>query len=215
MTSLEVYAVNSASGTLTTAAKFVTVNGGTDQKNTTKIGTSTGYGEVVVLGTTSAWGAAGSIGSPSGNGALWDVTTLEGNQIIAGNWTPAVKFLVSVGSIVADVYIRAYVYNSGTYTQIGSTMLLSGQTINTTYTIYTFSATSQPAQNFYLGDKLYCDCWLNITSNSTGSGTATLSFGVGSGSTTGVGNHFDIPTPGYQSIPSPLRMMDGTGGVFS
>lgn len=217
MTALSVYGLTSTSTTLATASNFVSANvGGANATNTTKIGTSTGYGEIFSLGTTNAWGAAGSIGSASGHGSLWDVTTLEGQQLISGNWTASIKCNTSVGSITADIYVRAFLYNGGSYTQIGSNFLLSAQTINTTYTIYTFSSVSQPAQNFHTGDKLYCDCWMNITANSTGSASATLAFGLSSNASNGLGNHFEVDTNGYQVIPSThLRVCDGLGGVFS
>lgn len=220
-TALSVYALTSSSSTLSTASNFVNSNvGGANTTNTTLIGTSTGYGEIYSRGNAGSWaGSAGPIGSlnPSGHGSLWDVTTLEGQQLIAGSWTASVKMNTSVGSITADIYLRAYVYNGGTYTHIGSNFLLSGQTINTTYTIFTFSSVSQPVQNFHTGDKFYGDCWLNITANSTGSSTATIAFGVSSNASQGLGNHFEVDTNGYQVIPASthFRIFDGLGGFFS
>ena len=187
--------------------------GGTLTNQGETIGTATGYGQLDAA--YSSWPALGALGSPDGNGWLWDVTTLEGQQIVSGNWTPTYTLLVSVGSITADIYTRFYVWNSGTYTQIGSTMSKTGQTINTTATAFAFSAASQPTQNFNTGDKLYVDVWINCKTNSTGSGSALLRIQVSSSATQGnVGAQ--IVTPGYQVIPSTHRLIcDGFGGVFS
>lgn len=216
VTALTVYPTNVATTTLSTAAGMVIVTGGAEGGNPNTIGTSTGYGECLILSGQSSWPALGSIGSPSGKGLLWDVTTLEGQQIVAGNWTPTMRFKVSVGSIVATILVRAYKYNGGTYTQIGSNMSLAAQTITTTATGFAFSATSQPVMNFGTGDKLYADVWLNITTNSTGSGTATVSIFTTTSAT--LGNAFQqIVTPGYQPTPGGVThriICDGYGGMF-
>src|SRR5579875_2445445 len=180
-TALSVYGTSTASTSLTTANKFVTVTGGTGTNEPQKLGTATGYSEIYSQGTTNAWQSLGSIGSPSGNGFLWDVTTLEGQQIVAGTWNASTKMSVSTGSITADIYMRAYKWSSGsnTYTLIG-TLSLTNQTLNTTLTIFTMSSASFSAMNFSTGDKLYCDIWFNVKTNSTSS-TSTINLTVCTG----------------------------------
>lgn len=202
MTALTVYSTTVASSTLSTANDFATTTGGTSATKDTKIGTSTGWSELFAQGTTNAWSAAGSIGSPSGHGWLWDVTTLEGQQIVAGNWTPTVRLQIAGGgtpSITADIYIRAYVYNGGTYTQIGSSMTKTGQTLNSTTANYAFSATNQALQNFNTGDKLYVDAWLNVTANTGTSSANNVRVSSSSTSGQGIANNVSIVTPGYQA----------------
>src|SRR5258708_5902023 len=146
--------------------------GGSLKAHGEKIGTANGYGELNTGNT--SWPSASSIGSPSGNGWLLDDTSLEGQTLQAGNWTPTRRYKVSNGSIIADIYLSIFVWQAGTYTLIGSPLALLGQTITTTQADYTFAATSLPAQALVTGQKLYIDEWFNITTNSTGSSTATV-----------------------------------------
>ncbi len=189
--------------TLTTANQiYNALNSGTSSQKNTTIGTSTGYGEVYSQGTAGAWAAAGSIGSPSGNGWLWDVTTLEGQTIVAGTWTPTLRFQLSVGtSIIADCYCRAYKRSSsGVYTQIGS-ILFASKTITTSGNTINFTGSSLSAVSFATGDKLYIDAWLNITTNNSGSGTATIQTNESSTATSGIATA-QMVTPGYQPTNS-------------
>ena len=200
VTALTVYPVeNAASTTLSTADPLVAVTGGVlAGANTCNTSNSTGYGELYSQGFATAWPSAGSIGSPSGHGWFFDGTTLDGQQIIAGNWTPTISLKVSAGSSTADIYMRAYIYSSGTYTQIGSNMVLTAQTLTGLTGTYSFAATSLPVANFTTGKRLYLDCWLNITAGGTSG--ANIAFRQ---SSTAQGNTgCQIVTPGYQPIPS-------------
>jgi hypothetical protein len=201
VTALSVYSTNTNATTLSTARLLVTGTGaGSTNTFTSKCGTSTGYSELYGPGTTNAWAAAGSIGSPSGNGFLLDVTTLEGQQIVAGNWTVRFRGKVSVGTLTVDIYVRAYIFDGTNYTQIGSTMSLTGQSVTTTSTNFDFSPASLAASaTFPTGGKLYIDCWPNITTNSSGSSTATFSIVESFSSTQGNVASFKIDTPGYQT----------------
>ncbi|SRR5258708_2714646 len=207
-TALTVLGVNTASSTLSTAHQLVTSTGGTaNTSNTTTINASTGFGELYASGNSAAW-AAGSVNTaiaPSGNGFLYDVTTLEGQQIVAGSWVPIPRLSVFTASITADIYVRAYRYNSSTltYTSIG-VCLLSGNTITTTGASFTFAGTSLAAANFGVGDKLYIDIWLNILTNAGSTGEyVRLIQGAG---TTGRLLYMEIDTPGY--IVSPATTKD-------
>src|SRR5213080_1883437 len=107
LTALTVYGTTTASTTLSTANTMFSASGGaTGGTNTCLVGTATGYGELYAQGNGSAWAAAGSIGAPSGHGLLWDVTTLEGQQIVAGNWTPTLRLALSTGTMTVDAYVR-------------------------------------------------------------------------------------------------------------
>lgn len=206
MTALTVYSLDIASvSTLTTAGTLASTTGGTGATKDTKapVAPATGYSELFALGTTNAWSGAGSIGSPSGNGWIWDVTTLEAQTILAGNWTPTVRLQVAGGgtpSLTADIHVRAYKRSSGgTYTQIGSDMTKTAQTINSTATNYVFSATSETSMSFSTGDKLYLDIWLNVTANSGTTSANNVRVSQSSTAGAGVANNFSTVTPGYQS----------------
>ena|SRR5579875_1254207 len=212
-TALTAYLTNAATTTLTTANQLATaLNSGAATTKSTTVGTSTGYGEVYAQGNASAWAAAGSIGNPSGNGFLWDATTLEGQQIIAGTWTPTLRFQLSTGtSITADCYCRAYKRSSGgVYTLIGS-MLFSGKSITTSGNNVSFSGSSLGAVSFATGDKLYIDVWLDITANSSGSGSATVKMNEASAANTGIATA-QITTPGYQSNQWLIRAFHRSAG---
>jgi len=198
-TPLTVYGNNAASGTLSTANQLESSSAGTTSASVnTLIGTVIGYGEIYAQGNAGTWPGLGLIGNPSGNGFLFDVATLEGQQIIAGNWTPALRTALSTGTATADMYVRAYKYNSGTYTLIGS-MLKSSCALTTTITTYTFSATSLLGMAFATGDRLYLDHWLNITvAGGTG---ATYHLQECNQAGLGRPNNFQIATPGYVVAP--------------
>src|SRR5712691_7907227 len=116
--SLNLYGTITASTTIATANTLVSGTGATALTRTTKIGTSTGFGELWSQGNTAVWTAGGSLGTLDGHGWLYDTTALEGNVFPAGNWTPTWTLSVSVGSIVATLTERIFKYNAGVYTQI-------------------------------------------------------------------------------------------------
>ncbi len=201
-TSLTTYGTTTAAVTISSANTLVTITGGASTNKNTLIGTSSGFGEIKSHGTGSAWPSLGAIGSPTGGGFLLDSTLLLNQLIVAGNWTPTIRLNVSNVSIIADLYIRAFIVNNGTtYTQIGSNMVLAAQTITVTITNYVFSAASLPLATFRNADQLYWDVWANITTNATASGAATLKLYQANSTSQGV-NTCQVVTPGYNPAPS-------------
>lgn len=201
-TALNVYGTNTASTTMSTAGLLVNVTGASGNgQSTSKCGTSTGYGEIYANGNIGSWAAAGSIGSPSGHGWLFDTTLLEGQQIIAGTWTPLIRAKISVGTATADMYVRAYKLAADllTYTLIGTCSLLA-QSLTTTIANYNFAGNSLSAMTFGAGDKLYVDVWFNLTVNGSGSSTATIAFTNSNSATQGRASNAEVDTPGYNSV---------------
>src|SRR5258708_23127204 len=106
MTVLSVYGTTLAATTVTTANKLANSTGGTLANTTTKVAKLTGFIEMWSQGNATAT-TFGSIQAPTGQGWLWDVTTLEGQQIATGVWTPSVWLATSASVITADVIMRA------------------------------------------------------------------------------------------------------------
>lgn len=219
MTSLTLYGLSSAASTIATAAQMTASSGGssTTTRNTL-IGQSTGFGEIAAEGTASAWQGLYSLLAPSGMGFLFDVTILEQQQINAGNWTPSIELNTSVGSVTADIYARVYLYYNGIFWPASSSLgpnyaVLAGQSITTTPTTYALPAMALPNLYLLAGYKLYCDVWLNITSNASGSNSAAIALTVSS-SSQGVPS-CQIVTPGYQALTqSQLQTLYTFGGFI-
>jgi len=211
MTALTVYPSNIAASTIATAGKLSSTTGGTASSCSTKIGTATGYGQLYALTNSNAWPALGSIGSPDGNGFLWDVTTLVGNTLAAGNWTPTIRVRISGGTATADFYVRIYKYNGGTYTFVG-TCIATGNNLTSGFLNLTFNNTSLGSMDFATGDKLYIDVWSNITTNGTGSSSATMIMTVSDSGTQGVTTEL-IVTPGYDTTS--VVNANNMGGIES
>jgi len=211
MTALSLFYSSIASAVLSTSNQCWIVHG-TDNTNVTqtytKLGTSTGWSEVIPQGTANAWAAAGAIGSPSGNGLFLDsaILSLSGQTIAAGNWSATWRLASGhtdgtlVGTFTADLRVRAYKYNSGVYTQIVS-MSLTGQTINNVTTTFNLPATSASAVSFGSGDFLYLDFWGNVTANANAD--AVLQWRFNRLSTANVVHTGDsnasVTTPGYSA----------------
>lgn len=155
------------SSRLASAELLVTASGATSTSGASTIGTVTGWGELGLGGPTS-FGAT-DIGNPSGSGAFLDATILEGNQLVAGNYSGTLTLSISEAgkAVNGTMVLRFWKYNVGTttYTAIGS-ITLTGQSINSTSGIaFNFPATALPAMSFETGSSLYIDAWLDITSN--------------------------------------------------
>lgn len=118
---------------------------------------ATGWGFILSGGTVGINLSATEIPTASGTGFLWDVTTLEGNTIASGDWTAALTLSAGFSSATGEAVVRAYVFNGGIYTQIGSDMIASGISIGTTPTTTVFPASTFTSQDFGVGDKLYVD----------------------------------------------------------
>src|SRR5579859_1770382 len=173
-TALTLYQTNTIASTISTAATLlenVTTGASTTNKNSTVGSGVTGWGQVYGLGTTNAWAAGGSIGSPDGNGYIDDATTLVGFHFDTGTWTATVRLNVGAGTAVVDIHVRAYQRSSGgTYTLIAD-MSLTGQTLTTTATNFSPSASGVAASNtFVTGDKIYAPA----TGSATGSVNAQI-----------------------------------------
>ena len=210
MTALTTFLTNAASATLATANQLYSTSGSPATTNTySRVGTATGYGELVSQGTTGAWAAGGSISAPTGKGFLFDVTTLEGQQFAAGNWSGTVRLncaqngnaAPNAGTLTADIIMRAYKRSSGgTYTNI-VTITLAGQTIPSGFTSFSLPTTAGSAMTFTTGDKLYVDVWLNVTANANASAVQDVRFNrlsTDTGGTTG-DNNASLVSPGYTS----------------
>ncbi len=203
-----------ASSTLSTANQLVTTSGGTTGSALTiKCGASTGWGELQGQSDANSWEALGAMGTPTGLGWFLDASTLDGKVILAGSWSAIWKMKASATGPVGDISVNAYVYNSGVYTFIGS-LVKTGYTFTTTATDIGLTAASFPAAYFPTGSHLYIDCWLNITSNTSGS-TRTISVAQGTSSGTADFTTEKIDTPGYatqsvRDISSRFRQMSAS-----
>lgn len=197
---------NNVTGSILAKRLYATSNTSSVTNHTTGVNSTTamGWSELLSHGNSAgAWQALGAVGAQSGHGLLLDDTTLEGYTFVGGTWTTVMRLNSSVGSVVADIYVRYSVWHSGsnTYTTIGSGTL-TAQTLNTTTTNYTVTATGLPSATLGTGDKLYIDLWLNITSNSQGSSTGTMSWS-GFGTVAGGGSSLT-------SITAPAVVVTGT-----
>ena len=180
--------------TIATANSLTAASGSPGNPQTTLVGTATGYGEIQQGGSAAAWPQLGSIGLPSGYGALYDVTLLELQTFLAGNWSSSWEGLASLGGLYGDLHQRAYKYNSGAYTLL-TEMIVTGKNIGTTLATKATVANALAAIAFATGDKLYLDTWWNIVTNTTGSSLTTISTTY---SSTANGNaNYTLITPGY------------------
>jgi len=215
MTSVTLYGIGAASGTLATAGKFATGTGGTGSTQNTKINNSTGWGELYALGNAGSWSGAGSEPAPSGNGWLWDVTTLEGQTLTATTLTFKLAVTGSSGVFCTAVFhFRLYKRSSGgVYTQIIDAASASTDIHNTTTNNVTASGTATQTA-FSTGDKLYLDMPTNLTANSSSIGV-TLNVAEPTSGTTGVAGDVEIDGIVYSAATSHLLICDGFGGVFS
>src|SRR5579859_5938985 len=215
MTALTLNGNQDVSGTLSTADQLVSTQAGTTSSGqTTKVGLLTGWGEIFAQGSIATWPALGAIGSPSGNGWLFDVTTLEAQTIIAGNWQWTEKSRITAGTATVDMVVRFYKRSSGgVYTLIVS-ITLGAQSFTSTTTVYTSASTAASSMAFVTGDKLYKDIWYNCTANSgAGSGT-NFAVQTCNNVASGLSGVAQVTTPGYQPTASgiQLRIGDGYGG---
>jgi hypothetical protein len=219
-TAFSVYLTGTAATTITTANLLYAPSSAGSPTTTWKysrVSTATGYGEITSQGTTGAWAAAGSLPVPTGKGFLYDVTSLEGQQIVAGNWSAAVRLNCAqsgdtnpqLGTLSADIIVRAFKVNGSTYTPIVS-MTLGTQTIAAGYATFTLPSTPASAMSFASGDKLYLDIFLNVTANANASSVQDVRLNRESTDTsTHTGDAAaTIGTPGYATATS---VAGGTG----
>jgi len=201
-TSLTVYLTTQASATLSSANQLSTSTtaGTSTTTRTTKVGSGvSGYGECVAQGTSSAWAAAGSIGTtPTGKGWFLDSNILDSQNLLGGNYTPKVRHTLTAGTMTVDIYLRAWRYRSGTYTLIG-TWSKTGVNLSTSLTSTNLTVASAAQISFAVGDRLYLEMWLNITTPNGSAGDLLVTeCSVAGGGNTNV----ELVTPGYQPTPA-------------
>lgn len=199
-TSLATYLTTTASATLSSANQLSmsTIAGTTTTTRNVAVGAGvSGYGECVAQGTASAWAASGSIGSPTGKGWFLDGSTLDGQDILSGTWTPKARHTLTAGTMTVDIYMRAYRYRSGVYTLIGI-WSKTGVALSTSLVSSNLVTASESTVSFATGDRLYVDMWLNITTPNGSAGNLLVT----ECSVSGGGNiSVELVTPGYQPTP--------------
>jgi hypothetical protein len=213
---LTVYLSKAASAVLATANQLYTT-AGTPATSTedTGVSTATRFGELHSSGSLGTWAALSSIGAPTGHGFFLDGTLLDNQVLGAGLWSATIKLAAfqggaQAGMLSGDIYIRAFKYRSGTYTNI-VTMVLMGQTISVPAD-FVLPATNAGQMAFLPGDKLYIDQWVNITSNTNGATNQIIRTQKMSTDTTGLtgSSEAGIVTPGFIAPGS-----GGSGGSGS
>jgi hypothetical protein len=202
-TALSVYPVNAA-GSVTGTGGYATGSGGTGFNGLPVRTTAQATGWIEFWwssggGIVNTSGLTTSIGRPDDHGYLLDSTTLEGQQIPTGSWSGNQQLWLATG-MSANLTERAYVrHGDGTFVAIGS---IASATIvgSTSYRTVSLPATPLPAASFTLGDRLYVDFWLHVTSNTTTAQSLSYLQMASSGS---LGSPADyLATPGYETAAS-------------
>ena len=132
-----------------------------------------GWGTLPAQGRLSAWPALGSEPAPDADGWLLDDTSLENGIIPAGRWSATISLSVlpSLAVVNGDIHVRASKRSSaGVFTTIVD-LVLTGQTITNTNVTFSIPSANGPATSFAVGDKLFVDVLMNVTSSQT---TSTL-----------------------------------------
>lgn len=214
VTSLALSISNMVSSVNSAGNKLLTNNSGTptppSAQSYTTIGTQTGFVEITAQGGMAI--TSTSIGAPTGKGFYLDPATLNlaGNDIVAGSWSDILRLNAAKtitnpqsGLLVADLYFRAWKYNTmdKTYTHI-VTLWSSGQTLTPNFTNYPLLASNVAAMSFAENETLYFDQWANVTQNNNNSPTQGIRYNRLATGT--VGDPFGTcQTPGYQATVAP------------
>lgn len=189
---------STADSLVTTACGILTASGSSVNKSN-KVAKNSGWGTLWSQGNTGAWaGGASETAFGDVHGWILDDTSLEGMTIKAGTWTSvSVKLAASASGITATPILRIGVRHSdGTFTEIASCNYGS-RTLPTTAATITGTATQATDQPFVVGDKLYVQLDLDITSNAGGSNTATV-------------NQASLNVSGSNSMVSPSIVSSGS-----
>src|SRR6266849_5353319 len=198
MTVLQLNGSNVAAAIVSTGFKAAPATGGTETTSTVLVAlSSTGWLELSpgVTGTPTPAGSEPT--TPSGKHFFFDATTLVGNTLTGGTFT--VKHTISqTRTMVGVLVMRVWLWNGTTYTQIGSDVSASSQTLATAKTTYTYTGTI-PAQAFTSGQYLSYDFLLDITTGPLGGANTLTNYWSNSG-TTGVAGDGEVATQGY--VPS-------------
>jgi hypothetical protein len=196
---LTLYLTSNNDSLLPTARQLSTTAPVSEIGSDTSIGTAMGWGELFSQGTAGPWAAAASAPPPSGQGFLWNASTLEAQQLAAGNWAPTLKLRLSTpapATVTADLHVRIFLrMSTGSYLSMVDVAML-GQTVDSTSRTFPLPPTGGPAVNFGVGDKLYVDVLLSITANTTADPLARLSLFMNSAAASE-----QVVTPGYGPTP--------------
>lgn len=206
-TALTVYPTATAATTVTTADTLATSAPSSETSHTSKTGKSTGWGELYSQGNTTAWAAGSSEPAADGHGWLLDATTLEGQEILSGTWTPKIKLSTSSGTVTCVVHMRAYKRSSGGVYSLIVDCASGSVGLTSTAAVISPTAASGALTTFATGDKLYVDVVLHITANSSTSNTATTSVFQNGGA------NEEFVTPGYQAQPVTDALAGTLAGV--
>lgn len=175
LTKLQLFLSNTADTLVTTAQKLQRTAGGTFQAKQTQTGQATGWGILYSKGTSNAWAAAGSEPAFGDvNGFILDDTSLENATIPAGSsWSFQEYMTTTNGTVTGIVHCRVGKRSSsGVYTEIVN-MASSSVGLTSTAQAVTGSGTQASDVTFNAGDTLYVQYEMQITANTSSSGTAT------------------------------------------
>lgn len=184
---------------------FVAVSDNVSGTVSNKVGNATKWGEWIGTGNTAVWPSlTGMSATPSSKGWFLQNILLEGNTIIAGDWLPYLTLNVDVGgkTITADFVMRIWhYYNLGTLTQMG-TNFTGTFTVTSSAVKYVFPEQYIKAEQFYGGDRIYVDLWVNIKTN--GSGNSGMNLVMKAAPNSGaIGAWFSyVATPGFVRLPN-------------
>ena len=137
--------------------RLVTTMPAVVRANTTMTGRKAGWFELRAGGSKSGTGPFGSAPSPSGFGYMWPDTSLEGDMISAGDWSPTIT-LRSVGTVRLVPVVRYFKWSSGgrSYALIGSSTG-STRTLGSTEQTLTLPVFTGGDIRFNPGERLYVD----------------------------------------------------------
>lgn len=207
VTLLTAYYTTANSAVLTSAELLVTsVGTPTTFAGGSTVDSSTGWYQVGLGAASTTF--YGSIQDPTGIGALLDVSSLQGNALLAGSYSASMQFSLSQAStsMSGSMVLRYYKYNiiTKTYTPIG-TITNSSVNINSTSAVtVTWDATQFNSVYFDFGEYLYVDIWFHVVTNTMTTG-GQFQLIIPNSSTQGIATEY-FATPGYDSSLSPHQL---------
>ena len=191
---------NQASGVVTTADLMsLNATGGTEATTTTTSPSdvsTTKWMEVLSQGGT----GTDSASAPAPTSLGWiSGTQLEGQTIPAGNWSASIGISDNNAPTMDLEIVFSKRASGGTFTTIG-TITTTGQSIASTRTSVSFSATSMSAMSFATSDKLA----VNVFSKSTSPGWLgdLVKIYLSNSSSSGVAGDLEVTTPTHVATGS-------------